>query len=219
MTSYRMLLICGAVAGPLYVLVAVAQALTREGFDSTRHPVSLLSNGELGWIQILNFVIAGSLVVASAFGLRAAQITQHGSFWGPVLIGVFGAGLIASGIFVADPADGFPPGTPAGDPSTVSFAGIMHFMVGGVSFICLIAACLIYARGFAVRHMLGLATISALTGAFYLGAFAMIASAPGTASTLLFTAAVVIGWAWLSAVNIQALREVAPSSHHVAQPA
>ncbi len=45
----------GVIAGPIYVVVAAAQALTREGYDPTRHAVSQLSNGALGWIQIANF--------------------------------------------------------------------------------------------------------------------------------------------------------------------
>ena len=65
-----MLLACGVVAGPLFIAVALLQALTRQGFDLGRHPLSLLSLGELGWIQITNFVVAGLLTVAFAVGLR-----------------------------------------------------------------------------------------------------------------------------------------------------
>ena len=36
----RALLACGVVAGPLFVAVGLAQLLTREGFDPTRHPLS-----------------------------------------------------------------------------------------------------------------------------------------------------------------------------------
>jgi len=68
----RALLACGVVAGPLFVAVALLQVLTRQGFDLTRHPISLLSLGDLGWIQIANFVIAGLLAVAFALGLRRA---------------------------------------------------------------------------------------------------------------------------------------------------
>jgi hypothetical protein len=46
-------------AGPLFVIVVAVQILTREGFDLSRHPISLLSVGDLGWIQMANFVIAG----------------------------------------------------------------------------------------------------------------------------------------------------------------
>ena len=41
----RRLLACGIVAGPLFLVVALVQALTRDGFDLSRHPISLLSLG------------------------------------------------------------------------------------------------------------------------------------------------------------------------------
>src|SRR2546425_414205 len=43
----RTLVAYGVIAGPVYVLVSLAQALTRDGFDLTRHAWSLLSNGGL----------------------------------------------------------------------------------------------------------------------------------------------------------------------------
>ncbi|HKZ68736.1 MAG TPA: DUF998 domain-containing protein, partial [Anaerolineales bacterium] len=66
----RALLACGVVAGPVYLSVGLVQAFTRPGFDITRHALSLLSNGDLGWIQITNFVITGLLVIAGAVGMR-----------------------------------------------------------------------------------------------------------------------------------------------------
>src|SRR6476620_8802122 len=56
----------GVIAGPIYVMVALAQAVTREGFDLARHQWSLLSNGSNGWIQIANFVVTGLMVIAFA---------------------------------------------------------------------------------------------------------------------------------------------------------
>src|SRR5262249_14340506 len=64
------LLTCGVVAGPLYLAVVLLQALTRTGFDLKRHPLSSLSLGHLGWIQIVNFVVTGLLVLACAAGMR-----------------------------------------------------------------------------------------------------------------------------------------------------
>jgi hypothetical protein len=55
----RSLLGYGVLAGPLYVGVSLAQALTRDGFELTRHAWSLLSNGSLGWLQIANFLVTG----------------------------------------------------------------------------------------------------------------------------------------------------------------
>ena len=72
------LLACGIVAGPLFLAVWLVQALTRDGFDPGRHPISLLSLGGAGWIQILNFVTAGVLYVATAVvtGLAAIMLTE-----------------------------------------------------------------------------------------------------------------------------------------------
>src|SRR2546421_58410 len=102
----------GVIAGPLYVVASLTQALTRNGFDLTRHQWSLLSNGGLGWVQITNFVVTGLMVIAGAAGLRRALGSGRGATWAPRLVGVYGAGLVCAGVFRADPALGFPPGTP-----------------------------------------------------------------------------------------------------------
>jgi hypothetical protein len=57
----------------LFVAVSLGQAFTRSGFDLTRHPLSLLSNGALGWLQITNFVVTGVLTLAGAVGLRRGR--------------------------------------------------------------------------------------------------------------------------------------------------
>src|SRR4029453_19382486 len=62
------LLACGVVAGPLYVVGARPLVPAREGFDLRRHPLSLLSLGDLGWIQIANFTVSGLLAIAFAGG-------------------------------------------------------------------------------------------------------------------------------------------------------
>lgn len=62
--------IAALLAGPLFVGLWAAQAFTREGFEPGRHPVSLLALGDLGWIQIMNFVLTGALLVVAGAGLR-----------------------------------------------------------------------------------------------------------------------------------------------------
>ncbi|HEU5353283.1 MAG TPA: DUF998 domain-containing protein [Actinocrinis sp.] len=62
----------GVIAGPFYVVTSLAQALTRDGFDPTKHAWNLLSNGALGWIQITNFLLTGLMTIAAAVGLRRA---------------------------------------------------------------------------------------------------------------------------------------------------
>src|SRR6266498_3181897 len=99
----RILLACGVAAGPLYVLLGLVQALTREGFDLRRHELSLLANGELGWIQIANLVVSGLLVVVAAVGMRRVLRPGRGGTWGPRLVGGYGVGLIAAGVLWPTP--------------------------------------------------------------------------------------------------------------------
>src|SRR5438094_8937570 len=106
----RNLLTCGVVAGPLFVGVVLIQALTRSGFDLTRHPLSLLSLGDLGWIQISNFVVTGVLSIACAIGMRRALRGGRAATWGRILVGTWGVGLVAAGDFRAEPAACLTPG-------------------------------------------------------------------------------------------------------------
>lgn len=205
----RALLLCGVVAGPLYLIVGLVEAFTRPGFDITRHDLSLLSNGELGWIHITNFIVSGLLVIAVAAGIRRALHTGRGKTWAPLLISLYGLGLIGAGIFVADPALGFPPGTPA-DAHAISGHGLLHFVCGGLGFLGLIAACFVFARRFAGLGQRGWQWFSLLTGVIFFAGFVGIASGSGSGWILLgFWVAVVLAWIWLSALSARLGSELA----------
>jgi hypothetical protein len=162
----RALLTCGVIAGPLFTVAGLTQAFTRPGFNLTRHALSLLSNGDLGWIQVCNFLLTGLLFVACAVGMRQAIRGSRGGTWGPRLIAVLGVGLILAAFFRADPGLGFPPGTPA-DANTLSWHGMVHLFVGTISFLSLIAACFVFARRFATQRLRGWATYSVVTGVLF----------------------------------------------------
>ena len=68
----KTLLACGAIAGPLFVLVFLLEGATRANYDPLRHPVSSLALGDYGWVQSANFVAAGLLTLAFSVGLRRA---------------------------------------------------------------------------------------------------------------------------------------------------
>jgi hypothetical protein len=200
MRGTKTLLAYGVVAGPLYVLVSLTEALTRDGFDLARHQWSLLSNGDLGWIHITNLVLTGLLTIAFAVGLGRALRPGPGGTWAPRLVGVYGASLVGAGVFRADPAMGFPPGTPEG-AAEVTWHGILHFVSGGIGFLCLVAACFVVARWFAAEGRRGWARFSQATGALFLAGFVAVASGGGAAwANLAFTAAVVLAWTWVSAL-------------------
>ena len=206
--SSNILLLCGVVAGPLYVVTGGIQMLTRVGFDPSRHALSLMSNGDLGWIQIANFLVTGLLVIACSVGMRQVLHPGRGGTWGPLLVGLYGLGLIGAGIFVADPALGFPPGTPEGPPAMITQHGILHFVSGGVGFLALVGACFTFARRFAALRQRGWAMYSIATGLIFLGAFFGVASGSKKSWLIVaFTAAVVLAWTWLSLVSARLMTE------------
>ena len=208
----RVLLLCGVVAGPIYVIVGVIEMLTRPGFDPTRHDLSLMSNGDWGWIHVSLLILTGLLTIAGAVGMRRVLRGGRGGTWGPILLGIYGLGLIGAGFFTADPALGFPPGTPA-NAHAVSWHGLLHFICGGIGFLGLIAACFVFARRFAARRQRGWAAYCVATGVIYLAAFAGIAvgsNSVGVITTIVilaFSVAVVLGWAWVSAMAVKLLSE------------
>ena len=214
MTLTKALLACGIVAGPFYVVVGLVQAFNRPGFDITRHDLSLLSNGDLGWIQITNLIASGLLVIAGAVGMRQALHSHRGRAWGPLLIGIYGLGLIGAGIFIADPAFGFPPGTPEGQPAAISWHGLLHFIFGAVGFLALIAACFVSARRFSTLQQRGWAAYSVVTGLIFLAGFLGIALGSGNPWTILaFWIAVVVAWAWISIISVRLLSELPGENH------
>jgi Protein of unknown function (DUF998) len=93
------------IAGPFYVLVSLAQALTRPGFDLARDEWSLLALGHLGWIQQANLILVGMMVTAGAVGVRRtiSRFADAGT-WLPRLLAGYGLGLIGTGIFRAGAA-------------------------------------------------------------------------------------------------------------------
>lgn len=121
----RGLVNAGSMAAPILLLVWLAQAIWRPGYDLSRHPMSLLALGDGGWVQTANFVVTGLLVLALARGFRLLYQQGIGRGAIPVLVAIIGVGLIASGMFPTDAGAGFPLGAPAGMPELTTI-GILH---------------------------------------------------------------------------------------------
>lgn len=199
----------GVLAGPVYVIVVLAQALLRPGFNLAHDDASLLSNGSLGWIQIANFLVTGAMVIAGGIGMRRALTGGRSALWGPLLIGVYGLGLVAAGIFVADPMYGFPPGTTAGKPAVITTHGMLHIAAAGIGFLCLVAACFIFARRFAREGQRSWKWFSLATGIAFLAAFVGLASGSDSPVVVLaFWAALILAWAWIAALSVRLYRQL-----------
>ena len=102
-------LVCGAIAGPLFASAFTAIGAARAGYDWERLPVSSLAIGRHGWLQRMNFVVAGVLYSCAGAGLRRSANRRAGPRAVPALVAGVGVGLIGSGVFVTDPVGGFPP--------------------------------------------------------------------------------------------------------------
>jgi hypothetical protein len=193
-----------ALAGPLYVVVSLAQALTRTGFRLSRDEWSLLALGHLGWIQMANLSVTGAMIAVGAVGMRRAMGSESADRrWAPRLLAGYGVGLLFAGLFRADPADGFPAGAPAGPAQHLSTHGMLHLASGSVAFACLIAGCFVMARGLGRSGAHRQAAASGAVGGLFTLAFAGIASGDRNAAiNLAFTAAVIVVSGWLTFVAI-----------------
>ncbi|MFJ6518405.1 DUF998 domain-containing protein [Streptomyces filamentosus] len=184
----------GVVAGPLFLAVGVAQGLARDGFSFTRNAISQLALGEAGWIQTVDFLLAGVLLTGAAVGLRKMLRGGPGGTWGPVLIGVFGVSFWVAAGFPADAGAGFPAG--AAEETVMSGHGTVHMAGGTVGYLALCAAFVVLARAFAARGLRGWAVACRIVPAFVLAGF--MASA---ASVLAFTLGAGLGLLWLALVT------------------
>ena len=208
----KALLLCGVIAGPLFTVAWIVEGATRFNYDPLRYPISSLSLGNAGWMQIATFIITGLLTLAFAIGLRRA-LRPSGSVWGPALVGMAGIGLIGAGIFVTDPLNGYPPGTPL-IPTGRTAHGILHDLFGIPFFLGLPITGFVFAQRFARRGQRGWAVYSAVSGfaMFTVFFFARLSLRPSFEEMaglfgLFQRITVTIGWAWLTLLAVYMLKD------------
>ncbi|REJ08089.1 DUF998 domain-containing protein [Microbacterium bovistercoris] len=193
----------GVVAGPFYLVFGLILALTREGFDLSAHALSLLTLGEGGWPQTLNFALTGIMVVVAGWGmLRAIQGRGRGA-GGAIIVAGVAIGL--AGVFRPDPVEGFPPGAEA----SMSVSGMLHLALGAAEFVAFAVAALLLARHFSACEEKRRAMLSRVVGLIIVVAFAAGAAlSSGPAGVALLWLAVVGSFAWLALASVWAYRTV-----------
>lgn len=204
----RLRLLGGAAAGPLFVVTVLLQDVARPGFNPRIHLMSQLSLGALGWIQVVNFVVAGVLNLLYAGALwNSTRRTKSGAL-AAILIGIFGAWLVLVGVFRTDPANGFPPGAAA--PARPSPAGIVHALGALFIFLALTGALAALAMHFFRRQRPGLGAYCLVSSLLVLAIFVIAMSTPAiTAPTLQI--AVMVGWTAPSLVALKILEAAVPA--------
>lgn len=116
----------GMMAPALFVLVFTLEDWQHPGYSVLRTEISALSLGSRGWIQILNFVLTGCLLLLFATGLLEAFRLARRPTIGPVLLVITAVCLLLSGPFVMDP-----PGTPR---FLWTWHGWVHQLLGAGAF-------------------------------------------------------------------------------------
>jgi hypothetical membrane protein len=195
----------GIIAGPFYVAVSLAQATTRAGFDLRRHAWSQLAIGDWGWVQAANLVLTGAMSLVLAVALRRTLAGGRGGRAVPVLVGVFGTGVLLAGLVTADPAAGFPVGVPT--PAAPTLHGTLHLATSGLGFLALAAAMVVMSVRYARERRPGHAVVSGIAAAALLGGFAAISSG-SAAGVPAFVVGIVAAFAWLSLLALDTYRRV-----------
>ena len=209
------LLVAGVVAGPLFMGLALIQAIVQPDFDIAHHPISALTLGATSGVQIGSFIATGLLTVAFAVGVRGAIRGEPGATWGASFFGGLGIGLVVAGLFVPDPAFGFPAGAPDGMPTSLSTHAIVHGIGFTLAVASLVAATLVFTRRFVVRRSWALAAYSVLSGVVIL---LMGSSPPGDGASLRYAVATAVGWAWVTIVAVRLLTARANPDVTTSQP-
>ena len=195
-------MLCGVIGPALFVLSFLVQGAVRPGYDPLRHPVSSLSLGSSGWVQMATFWLSGLLIVGYAVALRRAGCGR----WTAVLVGLVGVGLVGAGSFAADPISGYPPGSPVPAPTTAH--GEAHQLFSTPVFTALPAAMFVMSRRFFRSAEAGWASYSLVSGLVFLASFVL--SSFGFAQNpalmpfggLFQRLALVVGLGWLAALAL-----------------
>jgi hypothetical protein len=209
--STDVLLGAGVLAGPLFVAVFMIEGATQFRYDPIRMPVSLLSTGEGGWIQVANFIVDGLLLLAFAVGLHRA-LGRRGTpaTLAPLLLAIIALCVVGAGLFSTDPGAGYPWGVPPPDePSTHS---VVHDAVSLVVFAVLPLASFVLARDFSRWSDRRWAIYSAITSlALAIGCVLLLIGFNGIAGPwreggLIQRVWIVVGWGWIMLLASHMLR-------------
>jgi len=209
----KKLLHAGVVGPPLFIVVFLIEGLTRPGYSAWRNYVSQLATGDGGWVQVANFLVCGTLVLAFAIGLRSALTGSRASIGAPLLLGLFATALLVAGVFITDPGLGYP----VGAPQVHTAHGTIHGFAGLGAFTLLPAACFVMAWHFAGEPGSGRwAVYSVVVGlvlvvTFFASTTVSAMDAAGTwrnaPTGFLQRIAIISGWTWITMVALHLIRK------------
>lgn len=207
-------LACGAIGCVLFILVFLVEGFLREGYDPLRHPISSLSIGERGWIQVTNFIVTGIFLCLFSIGLRRVYNSREIKFRGPFNVILIATGLIGAGIFTTDPLFGYPIDQPM-KIAQYTIHGHFHDFFSLFVFIGLPVACFIFRKKFKAEGKNGWANYSLITAIAFILFFILASMGFKQVNGfvnyggLLQRLTIITGWIWLSALSIHYWKRLA----------
>lgn len=130
----------GMIGSALFVAVFTVEDWLRPGYHWRSTFISELSIGPRGWIQIINFIVLGTLFLVFTWGVAAEFREGKASKAGPILLAIIGFSFLVSGPLVTDLA-----GTPR---DQMSLHGILHGIFGALVFSLSPISCFVFWRRF-----------------------------------------------------------------------
>jgi hypothetical membrane protein len=193
-------LLAGVIAPPLFVIVFLVDGAIHPDYNAMTDYVSELSRGELGWLQVLNFIILAVAMLTFAAGIRWGARRAPGSTAGAIIFAIIGALLVVGAIFTTDPHTA----------KVSSTTGNIHDLAALSIFAGVAIACFVFAR----RFQSSMRTYSVATGAFVVVAFIALAPVGRSLGIMGVTQRVIIiaGWAWITVLALALRAERAPTT-------
>jgi hypothetical protein len=90
----RAVVMAGIVAPVLFAAIVVLAGLLRPGYNPIRQTISELAVNKNGWVQTLNFIVFGVLLIVFGFALPAGIKNRWGAVLLSGLVGLWGLGFV-----------------------------------------------------------------------------------------------------------------------------
>jgi hypothetical membrane protein len=167
--------LAGMVGPALFTVTFLAQEAFRRGeFDPVSEPVSALEAGPNGWVQQVNFVVFGLLLLTFAVGLHRAVAHSPKGVLGPALLAVASIGLFLAAAFpLREDAAGN-----TYDPGGHFIAGVTFFLSSSLAMLVLSRRLAKDPRWRGLARYTAICGVIALIGFVVLGRFAIPDDAP-----------------------------------------
>jgi hypothetical membrane protein len=166
----------GGIVGPIFFTLGflAQEAFRRAEFSPVAEPVSALEAGPNGWVQQVNFIVFGLLMLAFAVGLHLGIAPTRWGLLGPALLGVASVGLFLAAAFpLREDAAGV-----TYDPGGHFIAGVTFFLSTSLAMLVLSRRLAKDPRFRAVANYTAVSGVLALIGFVVLGRFAIPDDAP-----------------------------------------